>query len=50
MLLWFFMAREMQTEAGEICSSYERQYLPVKLFPGRSTVEVSSDNSDQEVP
>lgn len=33
----------------DFCSSYERLYLPEKMFPGRKAVEVSFDNSDQEV-
>lgn len=47
-MLCVFMASKMQNEAGEIlCSSYERQHLPEKMFPGKRAVEVSFDNSDQ---
>lgn len=42
--------KKMQNEAEEIlCSSYEGQHLPEKMFPGRRAVEVSFDDSDQQV-
>jgi len=44
------MARKMQNEAEEIlCSSHERQHLQENTFPESRAVEVSFDNSDQEV-